>query len=313
MVELQLPTPFGWPDDATGGTTADDMQRILAAQYEPRVRGSKAERGGIIRHAGWTNDGNGIELKSDATVRVHEGVVLLDVALNKAVQAVVPATESVPVPLSVGKAGKVTFYVAPPKGGSNNAILGTTTSTSVDPSWVVLDRLDFKAGWKTTRDATRDWDRVYAVLFGTASGELSRADDFGKEVRTRGPRYKRLAQSFVVPTDCIVSLGLSSTIRACTTAGQPVDKATGVVGTVFYQVFVDGTLLTTFERTVDPFLTTQFWEMQTNLSAGRHEVWVESYGGPELKPGQLMWHIAAGGPNKSRGDFLRVIHQGVRA
>ena len=312
MVEMLLPTPFGWPDDATGGTTAEDMQRILASQYEPRVTGSRADRGGIIRHAGWVNDGNGVELKSDATVLVHEGVVLLDIALNRCVQAVVPATESVPMPLSVGEAGKVTIFVAPPKSGSNNAILGTTTSTRVDPSWVVLDRLVFRSGWKTTRDATRDWDKVYAVLFGTAAGELSRAEDAGTEVRSRGQRYKRLAQSLVVPTDCIASLGLSATLMACKPDGDPIRWSEGVQGTVIYQLFVDGVMISSFERVADPFLTTTFWEEQVQLSAGRHEIWVESFGSAAIDREGFRWRLAPGGPQKFRGDSLRVTHQGVR-
>lgn len=314
MAEYQLPTPWGIADDATGGTTPEDMQQLTAIRYEFRKRDS-GKRGGIIRHSGPAGDGNGIELRPDATLRCHMGAVLLDVAANRCVEAVIPYVPTVDPGLAVGTAGTVTIAVALPAAGSNNARLVTSTASSVSDSWEVLDKIKLPAGWTRTNQGTRVHDKEYAVLQGTANGELSSALDADSGPRRSGQRYKRLAQSFVVPTDCNISLALSTTVRACWEDGSgAVDLSRGMTSAVVYEIWLDGAVLTTFERVISGFTDTQFLETVATIGAGRHEVWVESRLGPVAwgTAGQNFWQVMQGGAPKHRGDFLRVRHEGVR-
>lgn len=314
MAEYQLPTPWGIADDASGGTTPEDMQQLTATRYEFRKRDS-GQRGGIIRHSGPTGDGNGVEMRPDATLRCHMGSVLLDVAENRCVEAAVPYVATVDPGLAVGTAGTVTVAVALPAAGSNNARLITTTAASVSAAWVVLDKIKLPAGWTRTNQGTRVHDKEYAVLQGTANGELSSALDADSAARIAGRRYKRLAQSFVVPTDCNISLALSTTLRACWedgSGGVPMDRQTTAV--IVYEVFLDGALHTSFERPVSGIADTTFLETIATIGAGRHEVWVESYFWQPVHgtAGDNFWQVMQGGARKHRGDFLRVRHEGVR-
>lgn len=312
MATFTLPTPFGIRDDASGGTTVEDMQRIIAAKYEFRTDGS-ANRGGIIHHDGISRDGRGVELRPDATLRVHEGVVLLDIAPLRCVEAAVPYVASIDPGLAVGTAGTVTVAVAPPTADTNDSRLITTTGTAPTGS-VVLERLVFPSGWKTTNQATRNVDRSYAVPRGTANGRLSSVVDADTSARKSGSRYKRLSQSFVVPTDANLSFELSTTLRACTSDGSAaVALSKGLVAAVNYAIYLDGTLITSFERPISGFSDTQYFGAGATVSAGRHEAWVESWLGPVVgSRADTFWQVMQGGSQKHRGDFMAVRHEGVR-
>lgn len=307
MAEFQLPTPWGIEDDATGGTEPEEMQQLIAARYEFKGRSSPG-RGGIIRHSGPAGDGNGVELRPDATLRVHMGAVLLDIEANRCAEAVIPYVDAIAPGLTVGTAGTVTVYVGPPAAGSNNARLVTTSGTA-PAGVVVLDKIKLPAGWTRTNQGTRVHDREYAVLQGTSNGQLSAASDSDSAHRTTGP-YRRLAQSFVVPTDCNISLALTTTIRSITSAGAATQPLRDSQGSVLYRVYIDGALHTSYEIEINGYATSTFHESMATVSAGRHEVWVES----SISPAQssLRWQVLGGGSLQHRGDFLRVRHEGVR-
>ena len=311
MAIYTLPTPFGIADDESGGTTVEDMQRIIASKYEFRTDGS-ANRGGIIHHDGLARDGRGVELRPDATLRVHEGVVLLDIAPLRCVEAAVPYVPSVDPGLAVGTAGTVMVGVVPPGFGANDAKLVTTTE-SLPAGSVALEKLVFPSGWTTTSQATRSLDRAYAVPRGTANGRLTWAVDSDTAPRRDGVRYKKLSQSFVVPTDANLSFSLSTTLRACLEDGSgAVALSLGATAAVNYAIFLDGALLTSFERPVSGFSDTQYFGAGAAVSAGRHEVWVESWLGPVVgSRGSTFWQVMQGGSQKHRGDFMAVRHEGV--
>lgn len=299
--KIDIAVPWGWPNATVGGfnkgTMPSDMQLVLATMFEfhPSSNGGST-RAGIYRT-------DGVILNADATLGVHEGSVVLDTGSNRVVWAPIPHIANVPHDLPTGTAGTITVYVAPPSGGSPQATVGTTTSSTINPSWVVLDRIRLNSGWTRTNQGSRVWDKDYAVLQGTGSGVLSEARDSDTAVRREGNTYRRLQQRFRLRTDADISLALSTTIRS---------ETHFVAGTVIYDVFLDGVFQTSFEREVKPFASTEYWEIPLTVSAGTHSAYVESRAGSITEGYQtLPWRVLTGTSRKYQGDILRVKEEGV--
>ena len=311
MATYTLPTPFGIADDETGGTTIEDMQRIIASKYEVRTSRTSGRRG-IVSHPGPDGDGNGVELRPDETLRVHEGVVVLDLSSFRCVEAVVPYVSAIEPGIPVGQAGRVIVSVTPPVAGENDAQL-TTTTTEPPRGSVILEILKFPSGWKTTSQATRDADLIYATPRGAGGGMLSSAVDADTAVRNDGGLYRRLHQSFVVSTDAHIRLDLLTTTYGCSPAGAPVGGTAGITGAIEYAVFLDGVLLTSVERTITGFRESKFLSVGAAVLAGRHEVHVESRSTDTTAPGdEIFWRVGHGGARQHPGDRLTVRHEGVR-
>lgn len=305
MPELLISTPFGIPEDAaTGrGTTATDMQSIIAPLFEYRSKGgSSSTRAGIIRHS-W-----GVELRPDTTVRIHEGLVLLDAGSNKATLAPIPYIAAMETGLPVGTPGTVVVYVAPPAAGSNRARVGTSTAATIDAGWVVLERLRFPSGWKTSTDAARDWDYNFAVLQGTSRGQLAFARDVDEAIRVKGTNYKKLSVTFTVPTDANVTFELASTIRAATAAGSALDQR----GSVHYELWVDNERVVNFEREIGFFATTESWSTSKELAKGEHTAWIITRFGVALGTWTPRWQVVSTNSESHHGDVLRIVDGGVR-
>lgn len=297
--KIEIAVPWGWPNATVGGfnkgTMPSDMQLVLATmfEYHPSSNGGTT-RAGIYRT-------DGVILKADATLGVHEGSVVLDTGGNRVVWAPIPHIASVPHDLPTGTAGTITVYVAPPMGGSPQAVVGATTSSTINPSWVVLDRIRLTSGWTRTNQGSRVWDKEYAVLQGTGSGVLSQARDSDTAVRTSGRTYRRMQQTFNLATDAEVSLCLTSTARS--------ENKTG--GSVIYDVFLDGVFQASMERKIDAITDTLYWEVPVTVRAGKHTVYAESRVGVINSGSTLPWSVVQGGWRKHLGDILRVKHEGV--
>lgn len=313
-VEALTGVPFGIPNDGSGGTKSEDFQLMLASMFEYHpAPGGGTRRGGIYRHTG-VDGYNGVELRPDETFRVHEGSAILDMGGNKCTWVAIRHIGALTHDLTPGTAGTVTIYVAPPKSGTNDAYVSTSTATSVNSSWIVLDRIQLPAGWKSTSQGIRVWDKEYAVLQGTSHGLLALAVDSDSAARRDARRYKRLARTFSLSTDSAVAVHLSSTIRACFEDGSGAAPFSwGTTGSVMYEVYIDGVLRNTWERTIDGFATTETWESSWNLSAGSHDIYVESYlAAAAGNRGSTFWQVVQGGSKGHLGDALRVKHDGVR-
>lgn len=297
--KIDIAVPWGWPNATVNGTKKgtmpSDMQLVLATMFEwhPSSNGGST-RAGIYRT-------DGVILNADATLGVHEGSVVLDTGGNRVVWAPIPHIASVPHDLATGTAGTITVYVAPPTGGSPQATVGTTTSSTINPSWVVLDRIRLNSGWTRTNQGSRVWDKDYAVLQGTGSGVLSQAKDSDTAVRKAGATYRRMQQTFSVPTDTEISLCLTSTARSENTSG----------GSVIYDIFLDGVFQASVERKIDAITDTLYWEVPATIKAGKHTVYAESRVGVISSGSTLPWSVVQGGWRKHLGDILRVKHEGV--
>ena len=297
--KIDIAVPWGWPNATVGGvkkgTMPSDMQMILAMmfEYHPSANGGTT-RAGIYQ--AW-----GVILNADATLGVHEGSVVLDTGGNRVVWAPIPYIANVPHDLPPGKAGTITVYVAPPTGSSPQATVGTTTSSTINPSWVVLDRIRLESGWTRTNQGSRVWDKEYAVLHGTGSGVLSQATDSDTAIRTSGATYRRMQQTFSVPTDANISLCLTSTARS--------ENNTG--GSVIYDIFLDGVFQASVERKIDSITDTLYWEVPATVSAGKHTVYAESRVAVINSGSKLPWSVVQGGWRKHLGDILRVKHEGA--
>lgn len=300
--KIDIAVPWGWPNATVGGfkkgTMPSDMQLLLAMMFELHP----SSNGGTTRAGIYRTDG--VILRADATLGVHEGSVVLDTGSNRVVWAPIPHITNVPHDLSPGTAGTITVYVAPPTGDSPQALVGTTTSSTINPSWVVLDRIRLNSGWARTNQGSRVWDKDYAVLKGTGNGVLSQARDSDTAVRREGHTYRRLQQNFHLRTDADISLALSTTIRS---------ETNYVESTVIYDVFLDGVFQTSFERDVKPFASTEYWEFPLTVSAGTHSAYVESRAGTIFTEGYstMPWRVHTGTTRKFQGDVLRVKHEGV--
>ena len=297
--KIDIAVPWGWPNATVGGvkkgTMPSDMQLVLATMFEwhPSSNGGST-RAGIYRT-------DGVILNADATLGVHEGSVVLDTGGNRVVWAPIPHIAEVPHDLPTGTAGTITVFVAPPAGGSPQATVGTTTSSTINPSWVVLDRIRLNSGWTRTNQGSRVWDKDYAVLQGTGSGVLSQAKDSDTAVRKAGATYRRMQQTFSVPTDTEISLCLTSTARSENTSG----------GSVIYDIFLDGVFQASVERKIDAITDTLYWEVPATIKAGKHTVYAESRVGVINSGSTLPWSVVQGGWRKHLGDILRVKHEGV--
>lgn len=298
--KIDIAVPWGWPNATVGGfnkgTMPSDMQLVLATmfEYHPSSNGGST-RAGIYRT-------DGVILNADATLGVHEGSVVLDTGGNRVVWAPIPHIANVPHDLAPGTAGTITVYVAPPTGDSPQAIVGTTTSSTINPSWVVLDRIRLSSGWARTNQGSRVWDKEYAVLQGTGSGVLSQARDSDTAIRREGSTYRRMQQTFSLATDAELSLCLTSTVRSGNSTG----------GSVIYDIFLDGVFQASVERKIDPITDSLYWEFPVTARAGKHTVYAESRVGVINEPRvTLPWSVVQGGWRKHLGDILRVKHEGV--
>ena len=298
--KIDIAVPWGWPNATVNGskkgTMPSDMQLVLATMFEPHP----SSNGGTTRAGIYRSDG--VILNADTTLGVHEGSVVLDTGGNQVVWAPIPHIANVPHDLAPGKAGTITVYVAPPAGDSPQATVGTTTSSTINPSWVVLDRIRLNSGWARTNQGSRVWDKDYAVLQGTNNGVLSQARDSDTAIRREGSTYRRMQQTFSVPTDADVSLCLTSTVRSENTTG----------GSVIYDIFLDGVFHASVERKIDPITDSLYWEFPATVKAGKHTVYAESRVAVINEPRvTLPWKVLQGGWRKHLGDILRVKHEGV--
>lgn len=297
--KIDIAVPWGWPNATMNGTKKgtmpSDMQLVLATmfEYHPSANGGTT-RAGIYRS-------DGVILNANATLGVHEGSVVLDTGSNRVVWAPIPYIANVPHDLAPGTAGTITVYVAPPTGDSPQAIVGTTTSSTINSSWVVLDRIRLASGWARTNQGSRVWDKEYAVLQGTGSGVLSQATDSDTAIRNSGATYRRMQQTFSVATDAIISLCLTSTARAGNSTG----------GSVIYDIFLDGVFQASVERKIDSITDTLYWEVPATVRAGKHTVYAESRVAVINSGSTLPWSVVQGGWRKHLGDILRVKHEGV--
>lgn len=300
-----MATGFGIPEikvaEATGtepavyqGTTAQDIQRITAAQYQ---------NAGILT-------GCKVMLRADWKVLITAGGVIVDLGSDLA--AAVPVYEQAmalqPAP-AVGERVD-TIYVQQVATASDNLAKVAITSGSAPVNSIILDKLRVTAGATKTNQLTSAWDRRYARSSQSSQGRISSAVDSRNTVRTEGP-YKACSQRFYVDTDRHVNLKLSVTARRCKPNGDSIYPYHESIGSVIYRVFIDNTLVRSFEVMVTGLSSTTQLETMHEVAMGAHTVHIESQAGSKGSQPDIGWQIMYGGTNKYNGDSLTVFDAGV--
>lgn len=276
------------------GTTAQDIQRIIASQYQ---------NAGILT-------GAKVLLRADWKVAWTAGAVVMDLGSDLA--ALVPVYESslalAPPPATGTRTD--TIYVEQLNTPSSNLARVAITSGAAPANSVVLDKLTVPAGATKTTQCTSVWDRRYARASQSTQGRISSAVDSRNTIRTTGP-YKACSQRFYVDTDRNVTLKLSVTARRCKPNGDAIYPYHESIGSVFYKVFIDNELVRTFEVMITGLSSTTQLETMHQVAMGAHTVHIESMAGSKGTQTDLGWQIMWGGTAKYPGDALTVVDSGV--
>ena len=276
------------------GTTAQDIQRIIASQYE---------NAGILT-------GAKVVLRSDWQYQWTAGAVVMDLGSDLAVQ--VPVYEGTVAPDPAPATGERidTIYVEQLNTASSNLARVVVTSGSAPANAVVLDKLRVPAGATKTSQCTSVWDRRYARHSQSTQGRISSAVDTSAAVRSTGT-YKACNQRFYVDTDRTVNVKLSTTLVRLSKTGGALTSYASSWGTVDYKLFVDGVLVRTFPVLVSALTATQQVETLVDVPMGAHTAHVESSAASNGDLADLFWRVQHGGGSKWPGDALTVFDAGV--
>lgn len=279
------------------GTTATDIQRITASQYQ---------NAGILT-------GAKIVLRSDWTVQWTAGAVVMDLGSDLA--ALVPVYEgSLPLAPAPATGERTdTVYVEQLNTPTSNLARVVVTSGSAPSNAVILDKLRVPAGATKSSQCTSVWDRRYARHSQSTQGRISSAVDTGGAVRVKGRKYKACAQRFFVDTDRAVNLKLSVTASRCNAQGvSSIGTIAATMASLRYGLYVDDQLVRTFEVGIDRRWKTVQLETTHEVKMGAHTAHIVSeweYDGDMST--NTNWAVRWGGAEKYNGDALTVIDAGV--
>lgn len=292
-----MPTGFGVPHDENGnGTTTDDIQRIIAAEYS---------NAGII-------DGARVSGTATMSYDVSAGAVVLDTGQDMAVKVPVPATTVPTTPAPATGSRTDTVFVAqgfPDNGGDSLAFVGVSPSPehpSVPANSIVLDAFTVPAGVTSTNSTTSIHNRKFARPVGGSLGRLHLFVDEDTTPRTTAT-ITRGAGSFYVPTDRDVEFNMTSTVAAVASNGMVADEH----GSVLYQFWIDGKMVRSWERSYDRTWESKQLSFVYALEEGRHDVYYTARR-KWLEAGATgYWAVRYGGAEQYVGDAFRAYDRGV--
>lgn len=190
------------------------------------------------------------------------------------------APETLPVAAPVGGAKRTdVIYV-----GTDGIVRIAQGATSAPAGTVVLDRMVIPASAANTQSATSNWDVVYAIPAGAALGRMIGWEDPGGP--ERGAEKLRYTKRFVVPTDRIIRMDLTSAVRA--------SGGTGGEGRMAFRARIDGTWTRAMSVVYNNYWNTWTANWSTEVSAGAHviELLTEGYDSNE-------WEFAVGGEGRT--------------
>lgn len=282
------------PDSNGNGTTPEDIQRIIAAEYN---------NAGII-------DGADVKGTNSMAYTVSAGAVILDTGQDMAIKVPVVATTVNTSPAPATGSRTDTVYVKqnmPGTDASSLAVVGVT-SGSLPPRSIALAQFTISAGMTATSSASQILNRKFAVPVGTSLGRLhentmtpsGKTSPNGVTVRGAGNIY--------VPTDRDIEVRMYSTIMAVTSDGYT--DLTGT-GSVFYKFYIDGQHVRSWERRYDRIADTEYFSFPQALTEGKHTLHYTTerqFAGPNSAG---YWKIMHGGTDKFLGDVFHVRDLGV--
>lgn len=275
------------------GTTPEDMQRIIAAEYNTD---------GII---------DGCDVSGTATMeyRVTAGAVVLSTGTDMAITIPVVAT-TLPAAAAPATGTRTDLiYVRqlfPTQGNPDNTAFVGVTSGALPANSVLLDQRVVPAGATATTATTSVANRKFARPVGSTLGRLHLHVEKDSTPRTTGV-FTRGAGRFYVPTDRDVDIRLASCVSASASNGATLDE----YGSVLYTVYVDNNPFVSFERRFDRFWETKVFTAVLAATEGEHTVHytVQQRFVPAGQSGR--WAVRYGGADKFPGDDFRLYDRGV--
>ena len=287
-----MTTGFGMAPDRNGnGTTPDDLQAVIAAQYpEP----------GII---------SGCEVKGTAAMsyQITGGAVCIHLAPGRAVLVPVPAQQITTQPAPTNGARTEYIYVqqlTEPANGSvaSNVAIGATVPANA----VMLSKREIRANVQATTATQEAGNIVFSRPVGGSLGVLFHHETTRDTPHNLG-EFRRGAGTFFVPTDRTVDIRLTSTVTTATSE----TNVTPVVanGSVFYDIYIDDKLVLRRERAFNNVWESKDFSTIQTLQKGQHRVHYvvrhTTYGHP--------WWVVRGenGGFPFPGDVITVTDIGV--
>jgi hypothetical protein len=281
------------------GTTPEDMQRIIAAEYSTA---------GII---------DGCDVSGTATMeyRVSAGAVVLSTGTDMAIKIPVVAT-TLPAAAAPATGTRTDLiYVRqlfPTEASPDNTAFVGVTSGALPANSVLLDQRVVPAGATATTATTSVANRKFARPVGGSLGRLHLAVDTGGTVFRPTSKVTRGAGRMYVPTDRDVELTMISTVAMCDADGRTPDQYW--FSSVLYKFYVDNQLVRSWERSISRLWDSHQYSFIHAMSEGEHTVHytVEGQWFPaDANPIYKYWTVRHGGTDKFSGDDFRVYDRGV--
>lgn len=284
-----MATGYGLLPDAKGnGTTPEDIQLIIGAQY---------------RYEGIISGVAVAQMSGKLAFQVMEGAVVMNWGTNQKIMVPVYRQE-IPVAANPGTtAVRVKVYVQQQTvaaDGDNLAVVKTTTGALPARSILLADYEIPPGTTKNTAAAIDRANRIYTRPVGGQYGILHKTIDKDTSWHnTPGVITRGQGRIGVLPTERDVTIHLNS----CLTTQD-------ALGTVQYKFYVDGALAATCERPVDWNYGNHYFAFPLVLDATSHTFHYTVEGRPQTL-GDNQFRIVYGGPNSNTGDMFWVQDNGV--
>ena len=281
------------------GTTTQDMQRIIAAEYRTA---------GII-------DGCDITTGSTMAYTISAGAVVLDTGHDMAVKVPV-AQQTIPTTPAPATGSRTdTIYVRqnfPTEANPDNSSFVGVTSGAAPSNTVVIDRRTVPAGATGTSATTSIHNRKFALPIGGSLGRQHMALDTGGQVYTPTSKVTRGAGNIYVPTDRDLEFNMVSTVAMCDSQGGTPEQYWSA--SVLYTFYVDGVAVKSWEREINRIWSSQQFSFIHAMPEGQHTVHytLEGRWFPDIANSiYKFWTVREGGARLVPGDQFRVYDRGV--
>lgn len=287
-----MATGFGITQDSQGnGTTPEDIQTITAAEYMTP---------GVIA---------GCEVVGTSSMQweVKPGAAVIQLAPNRYVRVPVVGQKITTQPAPATGTRTEYIYVKqnlPASDAGSNAVVVQIGAT-VPPNAVMLSKREIRAGQTATTASNELGNIMYSQPVGTSFGLLHHHYFEGNQYTGKG-EFTRGKGTFYVPTDRNIDVRLTSTVSNCLPNGETA-KITDV-GSVMYQIYIDGQLAFSRERSYNNTKTTTDVTRVLKVKAGAHEIYYKVF---NMEWGYTGWKVNGGGPRKFAGDQLAVVDLGI--
>lgn len=290
-----MATGFGLEVDSAGnGTTPDDVQRIIGANW--RVEGILS--------------GCAVEGTTSMQYHVFAGAVVMNWGMDQKI--IVPVTETrITVDPNTGttsRRDKVYVQQRTVATDGDNLAVVKVTQGSLPARSVLLADYEVPANASTTAGATDRANRVYTRSVGGQYGQVAKfidtdGSEHGKELVKRGVKklYFGAMWNGVAPTDRDMMVHFNS----CISAGS--NQGANPEGSVIYRFYLNGNLVYSVERVFNKYWESKYFAFPIVVEQASNEM----YYTVQWKSGADKYAVRYGGADKYPGDQFTVIDNGV--